>query len=39
MINAADFIYSKDLLSLVQNSFVIKKKSIISLVRIACHFK
>ncbi len=38
MINAADFIYSKDLLSLVQNSFVIKKKSIISLVRIACHF-
>ena len=37
MINAADFIYSKDILSLAQKNFVIKKKSIISLVRIACH--
>ena len=36
MINAADFIYSKDLLSLVQNSFVIKKIYYL-LVRIACH--
>ena len=37
MINAADYVYSKDILSLVQKNFIIKKKSIISLVRIACH--
>ncbi len=37
MINAADFINSEDLLSLIKKKFINKKRSLISLVRIACH--
>jgi len=38
MINAADFINSRDVTSLLKKNFISKKKSIISLVRIACHY-
>ena len=37
MINAADFVNSKDIISLAKKNFRPKKKSLISLVRIACH--
>lgn len=38
MINAADFVNSNDIISLAKKSFRNKKKTIISLVRIACHY-
>ena len=38
MINAADFINSKNIISLAQKNFKPKKNSLISLVRIACHY-
>lgn len=37
MVNAADFINNEDIISLAKKNFIPKKKSIISLVRIACH--
>lgn len=37
MINAADFVNSKDIISLARKNFKAKKNSLISLVRIACH--
>ena len=37
MINAADFINQNNILDLAKENFAHKKKSIISLVRIACH--
>ena len=38
MINAADFVSSKDIISLAKKNFRSKKNSIISLVRVACHY-
>ena len=38
MINAADFVNSKDIISLAKKNFIPKKNSLISLVRIACHY-
>ena len=38
MINAADFVNSKDIISLAKKNFRHKKNSLISLVRIACHY-
>ena len=38
MINAADFVNSKDIISLAKKNFRSKKNSIISLVRVACHY-
>ena len=38
MINASDFVNSKDIISLAKKNFVHKKNSLISLVRIACHY-
>ena len=38
MINAADFINSNDIISLAKKNFKEKKKSLISLVRVACHY-
>jgi len=37
MVNAADFINSKDIIELARKNFKPKKNSVISLVRIACH--
>ena len=37
MINAADFVNSKNIISLAKKNFKPKKNSLISLVRIACH--
>ena len=37
MINAADFVNSKDIISLAKKNFRPKKNSLISLIRIACH--
>tara|TARA_B100000965_G_scaffold394784_1_gene407462 strand:+ start:2933 stop:4540 length:1608 start_codon:yes stop_codon:yes gene_type:complete len=37
MINAADFVNSKDIISLAKKNFTPKKNSLISLIRIACH--
>jgi len=37
MINAADFINHNNIIDLAKNNFVLKKNSVISLVRIACH--
>ena len=37
MINAADFINDENIISLAKKNFIPKQKSIISLVRIACH--
>ena len=39
MINASDFVSSKDIISLAKKNFKHKKNSLISLVRIACHHK
>ncbi len=38
MINAADFVNSRDIISLAKKNFKKKKDSLISLVRIACHY-
>ena len=38
MINAADFVNSRDIISLAKKSFKRKKNSIISLIRVACHY-
>ncbi len=38
MINAADFVNTKDIIKLASETFKQKKKSFISLVRIACHY-
>ena len=38
MINAADFVNSKNIISLAKKNFRPKKNSLISLVRIACHY-
>ena len=38
MINAADFVNSNDIISIAKKSFRNKKQSIISLVRVACHY-
>ena len=37
MINAADFVSKKNIIDLAKKNFKLKKKSLISLVRIACH--
>ena len=37
MINAADFVNNENIISLAKKKFLPKKKSIISLIRIACH--
>jgi 4-hydroxy 2-oxovalerate aldolase len=37
MVNAADFINNKNIIDLARKNFKSKKKSLISLVRIACH--
>ena len=38
MINAADFVNNSDIISLAKKSFKRKKNSIISLIRVACHY-
>ena len=38
MINAADFVGHKDVIEIAKKTFKPKKKSIISLVRLACHY-
>ena len=38
MINAADFINNEDIIKIAENNFINKKNSLISLIRIACHY-
>ena len=39
MINASDFVNSKNIIDLAKKKFKLKKDSLISLVRIACHYE